>query len=377
MSRAAHLLTLGCWLWSTAVSACPFCGVVGRSLAQRRDEAAVVAVAEAHGVPMPDADGLPRQDFRIDQLLRGAGIATDAIVTARVDGPVRGTAMLFGETGRDRAMRWTAVAADETLLGYVAMAPAWSAPEAARLAWFAGRLEHPDPAIAEDAFTEFGLAPFAAVREAAGSFDVDRLRGWVAEPGIDQRRRGFYGLALGLVAARAADPTDRAAAVTALREALEKPADDFRAGLDGLMAGVLVAEGEAGLGFLDRLGFARADARPVDQRHLLMALRFAGESLGDSIPRPRVASVMAQLLAAPAVAAEAAIDLARWQAWDHAADVAALWGTLGDDDPLVRRAVAGYLVACPQPAARRLLDEIRSRDAVRLDAAIQAATLPK
>ena len=38
--------TIGCCLWATDAEACPFCDVVGRSLAQRRDEATAVAVAE-------------------------------------------------------------------------------------------------------------------------------------------------------------------------------------------------------------------------------------------------------------------------------------------------------------------------------------------
>lgn len=59
---------------------------------------------------------------------------------------------------------------------------------------------------------------------------------------------------------------------------------------------------------------------------------------------PRAAA--ARLLANPAVAADAAVDLARWQHWASVDDVAALWERLGADDPLVRRAVAGYLTAC-------------------------------
>ena len=110
MSGPAHLLTLGCSLWAMAASACPFCGVVGRPLAQRRDEAAVVAVAEAAGEAAPDADGLPRQTFRIDQLLRGAGLAADALVTARVAGPVPGTAILFGAPAAGDRSRARAIA---------------------------------------------------------------------------------------------------------------------------------------------------------------------------------------------------------------------------------------------------------------------------
>jgi hypothetical protein len=44
------LLMVGCCLWVTIASACPFCNVVGRPLAQRRDEAAAVAVAESAGL---------------------------------------------------------------------------------------------------------------------------------------------------------------------------------------------------------------------------------------------------------------------------------------------------------------------------------------
>jgi hypothetical protein len=41
------------------------------------------------------------------------------------------------------------------------------------------------------------------------------------------------------------------------------------------------------------------------------------------------------------------------QAWEGVAEVAALWDRLGRDDPLVRRAVAGYLTACPLASAKR------------------------
>jgi hypothetical protein len=57
-------------------------------------------------------------------------------------------------------------------------------------------------------------------------------------------------------------------------------------------------------------------------------------------------------------------------------EVAALWHTTGRDDPLVRRAVAGYLTACPLPEARRQLEAIRAADPQRLEAAVQAAALP-
>lgn len=365
-----------------AAVGCPFCGVVGQSLAQRRDAAAAVAVGEATAAAATDAEGFPAQPFRIDQWLgprptAGTDVGIGSVVPAEVSGPIAGTAVLFGVRIGDPAaaerLRWSALVADEALLGHVVAAPTFAAPAADRLHWFAKRLEHPDPAIAADAFTEFALADYSAVRAAADAVDPQQLRGWLSEPGIDPRRRGLYALLLGIRAARATDAAEREANRTALRGFIDAPADDFRTGFDGGLAGLLVAEGERGLEALRQRGLFGPGGRPLDQRHLLAALRFAAESLGDSIPREHVAAATADLLASPAVAADAAIDLARYRHWAAWENVAALWDSTGRDDPLVRRAVAGYLAACPLPEAARRLDELRQRDPQRVAEALEAA----
>ena len=369
---------------TTPATACPFCGTVGQSLAQRRDAATVVAVAEAEGTAAADPGGFLSQRFRIDQMLRNPGRASavGATAPARVAGQIAGTAVLFGAVraaapeATDAGLFWSAVAADESLLGYVAAAPTSDLPAGERLRWFAARLEHPDPAIAADAFTEFGVAPFTAVRAAASGLDPARLRAWVSEPGIDARRRGLYGLLLGVAATTADDPAVARDCIDTLHRAVEAPADDFRAGFDGVLAGVLVAEGQAGLDFLGHRGLFGRQARPLDQRHLLAALRFAGESLTETVPRERVVAATAGLLASPAVAADATVDLARYQAWGAVAEVSRLWDTLGTDDPLVRRAVAGYLTACPLPAAQQELERIGRQNPGVLKKALDAAALP-
>lgn len=353
--------------------ACPFCGPVGDSLARRRDTAGFVCIAEAADRARPDASGLLAGTFRVIQVLPDTPGRIDgeppALVTARVAAPVEGTAVLFGST--DSPPRWTAVAADETLLGHVVTAPAITEPVGERLAWFASRLEHPEPAIADDAFAEFAVAPFPAVREAAAALAARPLEGWVADPATDQRRRGFYGLALGIVVAEGSSGGNRLSTAP-LRTALETAGDDFRAGADGLMAGILVAEGVEGLDWLaDRAG----PDRPVDQRQLLAALRFAREYLTGTIPPARISAVTAELAQSPAVAALAIIDLARAEAWD-AVDAVAAWWDAAADDPLIRRAVAGYLVACPSAAAREHLDRIGREDPAGFAAARAAADLP-
>jgi hypothetical protein len=367
-----------CAILVTGAEACPFCDVVGRPLAARRDAASVVVIAEPAGDPRDDG-GAMLQSFAVHSVLRGQGMAAGEVATARVTGRADGTALLFGERDGAEGHSFEAVAADEMLLAYVAGAPAVEAAGPERLRWFARYLEHADRLIAEDAFMEFGLAPYGDVVRAADALDGEKLRHWVDEPGIDERRRGFYGLALGIVAARtrnAGDMIEADACVEVLDRAIRKPANDFRSGYDGLLGGLLVAKGEAALHTMATLGLLDDDTRAGDARHALAALRFAHEFLAETVPRGQVAAAVARLATNPAVAADAVIDLARYGHWESTEAVADLWDTLGRDDPLVRRAVAGYLTACPLGPARGRAAAIAARDPAAWHAAVSAVGLP-
>jgi len=357
---------------TTAGLACPFCGTVAEPLARRRDDAAVVCIAEAEGPARPDAAGLLEAPFRVLQPLpAGDGTVGEVPpgIVARVTAPVVGTALVFGSG--DTPRRYRAVAADETLIAHVMTAPGSGVPAAERLAWYAPRLEHPDAAIAEDAFAEFALAPYADVRAAAAALAARPLDAWLADPGIDQRRRGFYGLALGIAAA-AGLPERQPFTSAPLRAALATAAGDFRGGADGLMGGILVADGTEGLEWLvSRTG----PDRPVDQRQLLAALRFAHESLADTIPASAVVAATTRLAEGVAVAADAIVDLARYGAWD-AMETVADWWDRADDDPLLRRAVVGYLLACPLPGAAERLARLERDDPDGFARAKAAALLP-
>ena len=369
-------VAIGWLLWGAVASACPFCDVVGRSLSERRDRSAVVAIGETNGTAVLRNDSVLYQPWQIMKVIRGTFQQTSDIISARVEKTEEGTGIVFGDSVGIEGLQWSAFVADELVMSYLVAAPPLNMPDTERLQWFVSRLEHPSTIIAEDAFMEFGLASFEAVESVAGSFNAGKLKLWVTELGIDERRRGFYGLALGLVAAQTPDQIERASAIEILHEAIEKPSNDFRAGFDGIMGGVLVAEGKSGLDYLIALGFSKPSARPVDQRHFLTALRFAWESLFDAIPREQIIDTTATMIHSPVVSKAAIIDLARWQAWSYARDVASLWDSLGDEDPLIRRAVAGYLIACPKSISQSFLEDIRSRDPERLELAIEASRLP-
>ena len=71
-------------------------------------------------------------------------------------------------------------------------------PAHERLRYFAEFLEHADPLVAEDAYLEFGHAPFDEVARMADLLPAAKLRAWLVDPGVPQTRKGFYGLAIGL-----------------------------------------------------------------------------------------------------------------------------------------------------------------------------------
>ena len=394
--RPARWLVLLSLLWTSLsgpAAACPFCGPVAEPLAHRRARATTVAVGEtlrpAEPVPaeqVPTEQAPAGQRHQAFQLLATAvsgptglrlqpAAADTAAIVATVTATFTGTAVLFHE----QPGSWQAFPADELLIDYCLSAPSpprERAADADRLRWFVRRLEHPNAAIAADAYAECAIAPFDAVRGAAEAFDASRLAGWLTDTAIDPQRCGFYGLAAGLVA-RQRQGHDAEVCRRALLAAVStRHVSDFRAGTDGLFAGLLIADGQDALATFESLGLFTVSGSPVAQRQLLRALRFAWEEPADTLPRDQVVHATGRLLTLPHLAREAVIDLARYQAWDACRDVVRLWDDLGPTDPLIRPAVAGYLLACPLPEAARALADLRVQDPDGVAAAIEASRLP-
>src|SRR5581483_7175636 len=111
----------------------------------------------------------------------------------------------------------------------------------------------------------------------------------------------------------------------------------------------LLLEAETALTEIERRWLAPADAPLGDVLHAMTALRFYHE-YGRQIGSQRLDAAMALLIKRPEVAAQAIIDLARWQAWQCLPQVIAAASPGGGDETL-GRAIAGYLLLCPAPGA--------------------------
>lgn len=354
-------------------AACPFCTALGPTLAQQRAAASVVALA---ALIAPD-DPASGSRLIVHQVFKGADrVPTGAMLP--LDEPTSaapGTLfLLFGTTGHDAdgPLAWQRLAVNEISYAYFARSPQPRTPRVERLRYFARYLEHPDPLIAEDAYQEFGHAPFDAVEAVAEHLSSDALRQWLTDERVPQARKGFYAMALGLEA----DPRQRALNRALLRDIVLTPQIDFRAGFDGAVGGYLLLDGQPALALVEEHLLANPDAPLGDVRHALTALRFYHE-FGRAIPREQLHAAAARLLDRPEMAAAVVVDLARWHAWNQWPRVVALWDSPGYEDRAIQRAVIGFLLHCPLDEARAALAALRRRCPERVEAAERSLQLPQ
>ncbi len=339
-------------------SACPFCTALAPSLSQWQDRAAIAALVE---VQEQDRDNQTR--LLVHRALKGAdrlagsnSLAIELDVTAKPGSLL----LVFGSgapTGPVGELSWHAVAVNETSYGYFARIPSLKTPTTERLIYFIPFLEHADPLVAEDAYLEFGHAPFDDVGRVADHLPMARVRAWLIDPKVPQTRKGFYGLALGLAGSAEARSANR----ELLGQLIAEPDDDFRGGFDGLLGGYLLLAGTEGLKVVESRYLANPRAADGDLRHAQTALRFYWE-YGREIPRARIAQASRHLLARGEFAESTITDLARWKDWSDVDQIAALYARPGFPQPATGRAVVGYLLACPEPAAAKALDRLRKLD---------------
>jgi len=350
--------------------ACPFCTALEPSLSQLRERAAVVALGEVQST-----NGANRSHLRLHNVLKGAShLSAKNTLDASLDLAAKpgSLVILFGtqEGAPSGPLSWHAVAVNEAGYAYFARAPKVSATTTERLRYFAPFLENPDALIANDAYLEFGHAPFDEVARAAEVLSMLRVREWLTDDKVPPARKGFYGLALGLCT----EADQRAINAEFLRGLVVAPEDDFRAGFDGVLGGYLLLAGVEGLELVESRFLANVNAADGDVRHALTALRFYYE-YGREIPKDRLKVALRHLLARPEFAATAITDLARWNDWDSLDSVVALYAREGYIQPAIGRAIVGYLAACPKADGAAALARLRKADPVGVRAAESALTL--
>jgi hypothetical protein len=245
--------------------------------------------------------------------------------------------VLLGTKGN--GVEWSSpLEVSETSFQYMKQAPSKETATSERLKYFVKFLEYPDPLVANDAYAEFANAPYKDIAPLADTFPRDDLRKWLTDPDTPATRLGLYGLMLGLCG------NDEDAEL--MRQKITEPTEDFRLGIDGIMAGYLLLVGEDGLQLIEDTKLKSADIPFSETYAGMQALRFLWTYAPERVEKERLRGSMRVLLDRPDLADLVITDLARWQDWSITDRLMEIYHDDEYNIPSIKRAIVRfYLVA--------------------------------
>jgi nitrogen fixation-related uncharacterized protein len=301
----------------------------------------VAVLAEWTNGRKPTSNESGSTTFRILQIARTPKKAV------RVGGQVTlgnyrsgGTGDLFLLTGAHKSnIEWDKpLPISEIGYYYVVQAPTAEELPSKRLTYFLKFLDSPDSLISNDAYSEFAKAPYEQVSVIANVLDRKRVRRWLESKKTPANRIGLYGLMIGICG--------NASDADFLKNQIAKTSDDFRLGINGMIAGYLLLQGEKGLDFIDQTMLANPKTPDGEAYAAMQALRFLWSNSRDQFDVDRMRRSMRILLDRPNMAELAIRDLARWKDWSALMRLRQLYGADKYESIQVRRAIVGYLLAC-------------------------------
>lgn len=341
-------------LWASAALACPFCEAPSLTLTEQLNQADVAVLAQWVSLEEADRDeGLPGSTtFEIVDIVHDSTAGLDRgerIDLARARAAKPGDLfLLLGTQSTD--VEWSSpLEVSETSYQYMRQAPTKESNPTERLAYFLQFLEYPDPLIANDAYAEFANAPYEDIVPLASEMEPEKIRRWLTDPRTTPTRLGLYGLMLGL----SGDAEDAAL----MRAKIVEQTEDFRLGIDGIMAGYLLLTGEEGLAVIEDTKLRNTKVPFSETYAAMQALRFMWTYAEGVIPKERLRASMRILLDRPELADLVITDLARWQDWTVMDRMMELYGAEEYNIPSIKRAIVRYFLV-----AKRATSEDPSAD---------------
>ncbi len=355
--------------------ACPFCSAPTLTLTEQYAKADAAVLVQWSGGVKPEKDQAGSTTYEIVQVLRdptkkfakGNSISLDRYRL----GKKGDLSLLLGTRGD--AIEWgSPLDVTETSFQYIVQAPAPESAAQVRLAYFLKFLEFSDQSIANDAYGEFANAPYKDIVALAKTLPHDKLRQWVVSKDVPVTRLGLYGLMLGLCG----DPGD----APLMEQKITEPTEEYRLGIEGVIAGYLLLKGEAGLELIEQTKFVeRYNGKPVvfsETYAARSALLFMWTYGNGKIGAERLRKSLRLLLDRPEMTDLVIADLARWKDWSVQTRLMEMYGADPFNVPSVKRAIIRYMVASTKDflagsgepslahvtAGKKYLEELRQKD---------------
>ncbi len=216
-----------------------------------------------------------------------------------------------------------------------------------RLSFFYKYLDNSDVNLSDDAFQEFANADYKDYKPLAEKLSPDQLAKWLKDESTPVSRFGLYGSMLGHCG------TAKHAKV--LREMLDDPNKRFSTGIDGTLAGYVMLQPKDGWKYVRDI-FKDKDKEFLIRYAGLRTARFFYDFRPDVVNKDDVTDAVAQMLPQDDIADLVIEDLRKWQRWELAPKVLALWDLKTHEAPIIRRSILRFALLCqpekcPQAAA--------------------------
>ncbi len=331
-----------------AALACPFCPGVSLTLSEQLSQAdAVVLVQWVEGTKPKDTDA-GRTVYKVTRIVRapqGAVKNNQRVVLTRYRRGQPGDLFLLSGT-QAQAIEWNRpLEVTETSFNYIVQSPSTEVASQKRLAYFLKFLEFPNELVSNDAFAEFGNAPYKDIAAIRDKMPVEKVRKWALNKETSPTRLGLYGLMLGLCGKEKDAP--------AMKAKIGEKTDEFRLGVDGLMSGYLLLTGAEGLKFIEESKLKDKTVAFSDTYAAMQALRFIWTYGDGAIEKERLRASMRLLLDRPELTDLVIADLARWKDWSVQERLMTLYGADEYNIPSIKRAIVRYMLVCSKDVPKK------------------------
>jgi hypothetical protein len=209
-------------------------------------------------------------------------------------------------------------------------------------------LDHPDPALADDAWVEFSRAADprdgSDYRPLAGCLSADRIAQWLRDPKTPEWKVGLYAKLLGHCGG-----LEHARLLRRMLDDSKKPDSGTRT--EGLLVGYTLLQPRQGCAFIDAI--AADSSRDFTERYAaLRVIRFFWETRPDVVGQKELLKVIGRFLEQSDIADLAIEDLRKWGQWQMADQVMVLKDKSSHNAiPIMRRALLRFALGCPKNAA--------------------------
>jgi thiol-disulfide isomerase/thioredoxin len=355
---ATTLVLLTCMPSFVQASICPFCSAINLTFAEQMRKNDVVVIAKVINIPPPveDIDAeLPRAQFEIVQVLKGnefveIGMKFKTLLVGKYD-----LQQEFLVMGADPpAVVWTTpMKASDRVVSYIEQVTELPEEGAERLEFFQQYFEDKESILAFDAYDEFAQAPYKDLIALKDQMPREKLMAWITDPETSVNRRRLYFTMLGVCGTEED--------IEVLEELIQSGDRKKQAGLDALIACYLNLKKTEGVDLIEEQFITNTECDYVDTLAAVSALRFHGTEV-DFIPKDRIVSAVRHLLDRPKMADMIIPDLARWEDWTVVDKLVQMFKDADEETNWLRVPVVNYLRACPDPDAKKHIEELRKID---------------